>query len=149
MSQVHPCMTLTHWVQQQAHPPLQRSQPRPQGGGGVIQHGSVRLGVVARRQQVSVALVSVQIILPPAQYVHVCRFTAIACTHTSLLAVDGRGSLCCRDWAHTMPHPSTEVGHAHPRAVKLVLSGECVALMDASYVRATIMTTSGKVMCTP
>ena len=39
---------------------------RPQGGGGVIQHGSVRLGVVARRQQVSVALVSVQIILPPA-----------------------------------------------------------------------------------
>ena len=66
VSQVHPCVTLTHWVQQQAHPPLQRSQPRPQGGGGVIQHGSVRLGVVARRQQVSVALVSVQIILPPA-----------------------------------------------------------------------------------
>ena len=88
-------------------------------------------------------------VLSPLMYVHVCRFTAIACTHTSLLAVDGRGFLCCWDWAHTMPHPSTEVGHAHPRAVKLVLGGECVALMDASYVRATIMATSGKVMCTP
>ena len=66
-------------------------------------------------------------VLSPLMYVHVCRFTAIACTHTSL-AVDGRGFLCCWDWAHTMPHPSTEVGHAHPRAVKLVLGGECVAL---------------------
>ena len=67
LNQVLPCVTMTHWVQQEAHPPLQWSIPAHREGGGVIQHGSVRLGVVARRQQVSVALVSVQVILPPAE----------------------------------------------------------------------------------
>ena len=66
VSQVLPCVTLTHWVQREVHPPLQWSQPRPHGGGRSHPVRTVRLGVVARRQQVSVALVSVQIILPPA-----------------------------------------------------------------------------------
>ena len=82
---------------------------------------------------------------PPLPLFSVYRFTAIACTQTSLLAVDDRGYLHCWDWACTLPHPPTEVGHAHPRAVKLGLGGEYVALLDASYIRATVLTTSGKV----
>ena len=85
----------------------------------------------------------------PSPSIH-CRFTAIACTQTSLLAVDDRGYLHCWDWACTLPHPPTEVGHAHPRAVKLGLAGEYISLLDASYIRATVMTTSGKVRaCVP
>ena len=88
--------------------------------------------------------------LSPIPSPSIYRFTAIACTQTSLLAVDDRGYLHCWDWACTLPHPPTEVGHAHPRAVKLGLAGEYISLLDASYVRATVMTTSGKVhACVP
>ena len=73
-------------------------------------------------------------------------FTKIAATHSSLLAIDDRGLLHQWEWSSMTPVMAAELGgHAHLRALELGLSGEKIVTMDASYLRASVLTESKKV----
>ena len=76
-------------------------------------------------------------------YVH--RFVDIAAMHTALLAIDENGLLHYFEWNNLAPYEAEPGEHAHPRAAELGLTGESVIALDASYLRASVLTTSGKV----
>jgi hypothetical protein len=73
------------------------------------------------------------------------RFVDIAAMHTALLAIDENGLLHYFEWNNLAPYEAEPGEHAHPRAAELGLTGESVIALDASYLRASVLTTSGKI----
>ena len=73
------------------------------------------------------------------------RFVDIAATYTALLAIDENGLLHYFAWNSLTPYEAEPSDHAHPRAAELGLTGELVTALDASYLRASVLTASGKV----
>lgn len=67
-------------------------------------------------------------------------FKHVAELYSELLAVDSEGNL--HSWSWSSPTPSSK---RHPRVAELQLENEKIKLLSAKFLRASVVTESGKV----